>query len=202
MSRDPGLINVLSLKQNNSLSDHRKVVRQSWTRIKSTLVTFFSFSSPTLRNILAPLLFLYNSYSEREWREFDEPRSRSNQCIEPEAKQLFVWSPQGGQAIVDQDQIDTRQFFFFFFITLRNILAPPLLLYNWYSAREQIEFDEPRSRSNQCIEPEAKQLFVWSPQGGQAIVDQDQIDTRQFFFFFFHNLAKHSCTTSIPLQFI
>ena len=119
MSRDPGLINVLSLKQNNSLSDHRKVVRQSWTRIKSTLVTFFSFSSPTLRNILAPPLLLYNWYSAREQIEFDEPRSRSNQCIEPEAKQLFVWSPQGGQAIVDQDQIDTRHFF-----VLHNLVQP------------------------------------------------------------------------------
>ena len=117
MSRDPGLINVLSLKQNNSLSGHRKVVRQSWTRIKSTLVTFLS--STTYCNLLARLLFLHNSYSPREQIEFDEPRSRSNQCIEPEAKQLFVWSPQGGQAIVDQDQIDTRHFF-----VLHNLVQP------------------------------------------------------------------------------
>ena len=96
----------------SSLSNHCMVIRQSWTGIKSTIVTFLFFLI-TLRNFLAPPLLLYICYSGRERREFDEPRSRPNQCIEPEAKQLFVWSPQGGQAIVDRDQIDTRHFFLF-----------------------------------------------------------------------------------------
>ena len=52
----------------------------------SSLFYFSSFS--TFRNILAPLLPRINRYSARERTAFDEPRSRSNQCFEPEANQL------------------------------------------------------------------------------------------------------------------
>jgi hypothetical protein len=68
-------------------------------------------------------------------------------------------------------------------LIFRNILSQRPTSHNIYSRTQRVELDEPRSRSNQCIETEAYTIRLSSLRKETMMtMSRDQIDTRYFFF--------------------